>query len=472
MMDFFGSVWWLLVSLGILVTFHEYGHYWVARRCGVKVLRFSVGFGRAIWSHTAKNGTEFRLAMIPLGGYVKMLGERGEDGAGDVETDAHNQPFNTRPVWKKMAIVAAGPLANLVLCFALLWLMFVIGRPDYAPIVGQTTAIAAETDLRYGDLIDAVDDQRTATWSELQLALLPAALDRRDVKLTVTMDDYQGRAARTISHRGYTQGIGVVTLPLSQLPEGFDQRQIPRLIGLWPQYLTLPPEIGKVREDAPAFGVLEEGDLITAIDATPVQIFSDIAPLVQQIGEHGDAIMVEVTRDGERLALPLRPTRLEEEDGSARWIIGIEPRRDLPPPERDTVQRYHPMIAIWAAAREVKHQTGQIFGMLGRASSGKIALENTVAGPITIARVTNAYASQGMAWYLSILALLSLSLAILNLLPIPILDGGQLMYYIIELVKGSPVSERAMVAGHYVGMALLAALMGLAFHNDILNLLN
>jgi len=458
MMDFFGSVWWLLVSLGILVTFHEYGHYWVARRCGVKVLRFSVGFGRAIWSRTARNGTEFRLAMIPLGGYVKMLGERTQDDPVNVETDEHNQPFDTRPVWKKMAIVAAGPLANLVLCFALLWLMFVIGRPDYAPIVGQTSAIAAETGLKYGERITHVDGHPVPTWSELQLALLPGALDRRDVQLTVLDANHNQRLER---------------LPLSQLADGFDQRQIARLVGLWPEYLTLPPEIGRVREDSPAFGILEEGDLITAIDATPVQIFSDIAPLVQQVGdEYDDSIMVEVSRDGERLALPLRPTLLDEGTDNPRWIIGIEPRRDLPLPERDTLQQYGPVAAISAAAREVKHQTGQIFGMLGRAFSGKIALENTVAGPITIARVTNAYASQGVAWYLSILALLSLSLAILNLLPIPILDGGQLMYYIIELLKGSPVSERFMLAGHYVGMALLAALMGLAFHNDILNLLN
>jgi len=457
MMDFLDSAWWLLISLGILVTFHEYGHYWVARRCGVKVLRFSVGFGRAIWSHTARNGTEFQLAMIPLGGYVKMLGERAQDDPANVETDEHNQPFDTRPVWKKMAIIAAGPLANLVLCFALLWLMFVIGRPDYAPIIGQTTAIAAETDLHHGERITHVDGHHVQTWSELQQALLPGAIDRRDVQLTVLDTGDNERP---------------LTLPLSQLAEDFDQRQMTRLIGLWPQHLTVPPEIGNVRKDSPAFGILEEGDQITAIDATPVQTFGDIAPLVQQIGEYGDTIMVEVTRNGERLALPLRPTRLEEQDGNTRWIIGIEPRQDLPTPERDTLQRYNPIIAIGAAARELGHQSEQIFGMLARAFSGKIALKNTVAGPITIARVTSAYASQGLAWYLSILALLSLSLAILNLLPIPLLDGGQLMYYIIELVKGSPVSERVMLTGHYVGMALLATLMGLAFHNDILNLLH
>jgi len=452
MMDFLGSVWWLLVSLGILVTFHEYGHYWVARRCGVKVLRFSFGFGRAIWSRIGKDGTEFRLAMIPLGGYVKMLGERDGEESDPAERD---QSFPHKPVWQRMAIAAAGPLANFILCLVLLWLMFVIGRPDYAPIVGQTTAIAAETDLNYGDRILRVDDQQTPTWSELQLALLPGALDRRDVQLTVLDSDQHERQ---------------LTLPLSQLTPGFDQRQIARLIGLWPQFLTLPPEVGGVNPDSPAFDVLEPGDIITAIDATPVNTFNDIGPLVQQIGDYGETIMVEVNRDGERLALPLRPAQMDDGNGGTRWIIGITPRTDLAPPARDTLQRYGPLAAIPAAVREIGHQTSQIIGMLARAFSGKIALENTVAGPITIARVTNAYASQGLAWYLSILAMLSLSLGILNLLPIPILDGGQLMYYIIELVKGSPVSERAMIVGHYVGMALLAALMGLAFRNDILNL--
>jgi len=183
MTDVLGSVWWLLVSLGILVTFHEYGHFWVARRCGVKVLCFSIGFGPKLIAYTARDGTQYQLALIPLGGYVKMLGERGEDG--DPASDEHGQALNHKPVWQKMAITAAGPFANLVLCFVLLWLMFVIGRPDYAPIVGQTTAIAAETALHRGDRITRVNTTPTATWSELQLALLPAALDRRDAQLHV-----------------------------------------------------------------------------------------------------------------------------------------------------------------------------------------------------------------------------------------------------------------------------------------------
>jgi len=234
----------------------------------------------------------------------------------------------------------------------------------------------------------------------------------------------------------------------------------------------VPPIVGRVLDGSPAAAVLAEGDIITAIDGHRVETFSDIGPHVQALGEENMEAMLEIERDGQRLALPFRPARQVLEDGSARWVLGIEPPQNLPLPERDALQHYGPVAAVPAALAEIGQQTGQIFGMLGRAFSGRIALENTIAGPITIARITNAYASQGLAWYLSILAMLSLSLAILNLLPIPILDGGHLVYYSIEWIKGSPLSERALAAGHYVGLALLVALMGLAFHNDIFNLIN
>ncbi|HRN61625.1 MAG TPA: RIP metalloprotease RseP [Luteimonas sp.] len=450
MSEFLGSVWWLLVSLGILVTIHEFGHFWVARRCGVKVLRFSIGFGGALWKRIARDGTEYRFAAIPLGGYVKMLDERETD----VAPAEAAQAFNRQNVWKRIAIVAAGPAANLLLCFALLWLMFVVGRPDYAPVIGQATGIAAESGLRADDRVIAVDGRDTPTWMELQMALLPGALDRADVPLRVV--DAQGHERQ-------------VPLRLSALPEDFDQRQIIRSIGLVPRHFTIPPEIGRVLPDGAAWGVLAEGDRITAIDGRPVERFEDIGPLVQALGERGGDAMVEVTRDGERLAFPLAPREVSDDRGR-RWVLGIAAPAGIELPPKDALQQYGPVAAIPVAGREMVHLTGQLAGMVQRAFSGRLALENTVAGPLTIARATNAYASQGVAWYLTILALLSLSIAVLNLLPIPLLDGGHLLYYLIELVKGSPLSERAMAAGQYVGLVLLASLMGLAFYNDILQL--
>ncbi len=213
MSEFIGSVWWLLVSLGVLVTFHEFGHYWVARRCGVKVLRFSVGFGKPLWMRRDRNGTEFAIAAIPLGGYVKMLDER----EGDVDPAEAPQAFNRQHVFKRIAIVAAGPIANLILCAALFWLMFVIGRPDFVPAVGQVEGLAAQSGLVRGDTIVAIGERATPTTTEAGLALLSAALDRSDVAVRVRGDD--GRDT-------------VRTLRLSKLPAGIDERELLNHTGL------------------------------------------------------------------------------------------------------------------------------------------------------------------------------------------------------------------------------------------------
>lgn len=449
MTELLGSIWWLIVSLGLLVTFHEFGHYWVARRSGVRVLKFSVGFGKPLWSRRARNGTVFQVAAIPLGGYVKMLDER----EAPVPPEHVDLAFNRQSVWKRIAIVAAGPIANLLLCVALFWAMFVIGRPDYAPVVGQAEGIAAEAGLQRGDTILAVGERETPTWSEVQLAIIPAALDRADTRLHI----------RTADGEATTR-----TLALSNLPAQIDERRAVNAAGLVPRHLLAPALVGRVAPDTAAWGVLAEGDVITAVDGRPVQAWTDIGPAVEAWGEEGGPGMVEVLRDGERLALELAPTRIQPDEGEPYWALGITSAR-ASLPEMDAELRYGPAAALPAALAETAHQGSELFAMIGRAFTGRVEVENTVAGPVTIARAANAYAGQGAAWYLSLLAMLSLSLGILNLLPIPILDGGHLLYYLIELVKGSPVSERAMAAGQYVGLALIVGLMGLAFYNDIIN---
>ena len=443
-----GSVWWMIVSLGVLVTFHEFGHYWTARRCGVRVLRFSVGFGKPLWLRRGADGTEFAIAAIPLGGYVRMLDEReGEVAAADLP-----RAFNRQPVLRRIAIVAAGPVANLLLCVVLLWGMFVIGRPDYAPVVGHAEAIAANAGLQRGDVVLAVDGTPTPTWSEVSMALATAAMDRRDVPLQVRTAD----------------GAQVDrTLALSRLPADASQQQAFAAIGLTPRHFLVPAVVGRVEPGSAAWGVLAEGDAITAIDGRPVASFDEIGPLVQAVGDR--EAMVEVEREGDRLALAVHPTRRNDRQGQPYWALGIVPA-PAAMPDHDATRQAGPLAAVPAALRETWKLTGDSVAMIGRLLSGRASVEN-VSGPITIARYANASARLGPAWFLNFLALLSLSLAIINLLPIPVLDGGHLLYYLIELLKGSPLSERAMAAGQYVGLALLAGLMGLAFYNDILQLL-
>lgn len=448
MTEFVGSLWWLLVSIGVLVTIHEFGHFWVARRCGVKVLRFSIGFGKPLWSRRGRDGTEYVIAAIPLGGYVKMLGEHDEDFSADEAAQAHGR----QPVWNRIAIAAAGPLANLLLCVALFWLMFVIGRPDFQPTIGQAQALAAEAGLKAGDTLLSIGERATPTWTEVQQALIPVALDREDVRVRVRTE-----AGHEASR----------TLRLSNLPASFDERRMMELIGVIPRHQMTPAVIGNVLPDTPAWGVLAEGDRITAVDGHAVHAWEEVPQLVQQWGRSGGSAMVEVERDDARLALELTPYRAKEE-GREFWALGMTPAARTEP-VKDAMLRYGPLQAIPAAVRESVHQARELMNMIGRAFTGRVSVQNTVAGPLTIARAANAYANQGPSWYLQMLALLSLSLGILNLLPIPILDGGHLLYYLIELVKGSPVSERVMAAGQYVGLALIAGLMGLAFYNDIVN---
>ena len=454
--DFLGSAWWLLVSIGVLVTFHEFGHFWVARRFGVRVLRFSVGFGKPLWSRVGRDGTEYAIGAIPLGGYVKMLDENEFDGHGAGVADADlPHAFNRKPAWQRIAIVAAGPVANLLLCVALLWTMFVIGRPDYQPVVGASDGIAASSGLHPGDRLLSVDGRATPTWSEASMALLAAALDRDDARLEI--ETATGAHAER-------------TLRLSRLPPGLGDDRVLAATGLVPRHLLVPPVVGAVQPGTPAAGVLAVGDRITAIDARPVASFEAIGPLVQALGERGGQAMVEVRRQGERLALPIRPVRLHAPQGKSYWALGIR-AADAPAPAYDARLRYGPWRALPAAFAESGRLLHDSLAMIARMFDGRASARN-VSGPITIARYANASAQLGPAWFLNFLALLSLSLAIINLLPIPVLDGGHLLYYLIELVIRRPLGERAMAVGQYVGLALVAGLMGLAFYNDILHLVS
>jgi regulator of sigma E protease len=446
--DFIGPVWWMIVSLGVLVTFHEFGHFWVARRCGVKVLRFSVGFGKPLWSRRDRHGTEFAIAAIPLGGYVKMLDER----EGEVAPAERDQAFNNKSVWQRIAIVAAGPIANLVLCVALLWAMFVIGKQDYAAVVGRAEGLALQAGLQPGERIVRIGTRAVSSWSDASMQLTVAAMDGADVRIQT--EDAQDSAPH------------VHTLRLSQLPAGFDEQQVPRLAGLTWHFSLQPAIVSKVTPGSAADGVLRPGDLILAVDGTPVVGADQVAPQVQALARNGGSGLIEVQRNGERMALEVHLTPSKDPHLKGLSLgVGLG-QQDRQPPPFDAKLQYGPLAAIPAAFRETGTLAGDTLGLIRRMLTGQASIKN-VSGPITIAKVANVSAKQGPDWFLYFLALLSLSLAIMNLLPIPILDGGHLLYYLIELVKGSPLSERAMAAGQFVGLTMLAGLMGLAFYNDI-----
>lgn len=450
MLHYAGWFWWLIVSLGILVTFHEFGHFWVARRCGVKVLRFSVGFGRPILRRVGRDGVEYVVGWIPLGGYVRMLDER----EGDVPAAMLDQAFNRKSVYQRFAVVFAGPAFNLILCVAMLWAMFVIGKADFQPLVGQVQGIAAQAGLERDDRILAIDDQRMDTWTHAQMALATAAVDRRPVELEVLRDNGESASLR---------------LDLSTLTGAPDIGNALRAIGIVPRQFLLDPMVGDVAPDsAAAQAGLKPGDRLLSINQQVLHSWDEIGVMVQAQAAKGQPLAVVFERDGVRRDVTLQP-RLDDSVSPPRWLLGIAAPRGAA--EYDALLRYGPIDAVGAALDETWRLTGATLGIVGRMLSGAMSLDN-LSGPISIAQYASASAHLGLAWFLSFLAMLSLSLCIMNLLPIPILDGGHLLYYLIEMFKGSPVSERTMIAGQFVGMALLVGLMGLAFYNDILRLVS
>ena len=442
MTSFFGSVFWLLVTLGVLVTFHEFGHYWVARRCGVKVLRFSVGFGNAIWKRVGRDGTEYQIAAIPLGGYVKMLDAR----EGEVDPALREQEFTGKSVWKRIAIVAAGPGFNLIFTIVAFWLMFMLGRPDVAPVVtAAPQSLAASAGIQPGDRILSIDGRTVTTWTDSMDVVANALLGRAPLPLTVRGQDGRSRE---------------LVLPLDELPPGQDVGQYLGKLGLT---LAPPPAIAAtVMPGQPAaLAGMQGGDRIVSVNGQPVSDFIAFGKLVQAEAVKSPKLAIGIERAGRPQQLDVTAKWESLEGQPRKWVMGVS----APPAEAATVS-YGPIKALAASFNTTWRNTTQTFSMLGKMLTGEASTRN-LSGVIGIAEVANASASMGLPWFLQFLALVSLSLAILNLLPIPVLDGGHLLYYLVELIKGSPVSEQAMVVGQYIGLALLFTLMGLAFYNDI-----
>ncbi len=446
MAEFVQSIWGFVLAIGVLVTFHEYGHYWVARRMGVKVLCFSVGFGRPLWQRQGRDGTCWQVAMIPLGGYVKMLDER----EGPVPDAERSRAFNNQSVGKRMAIVAAGPIANFLLAVVLYTGVFALGQPAVKPIVGAIApdTPTAQSSLEAGATITHVDDHRIYSWDELRLALLDAAMDDGIIHLQSTGDGIRAGTAQI-------DASGISTEPALFFSE----------LGLLPPRVELQPLLGQIVADSPASRAgLRSDDRIISLDDELIANWSQFVSAVR--ARPGATIAVKIERAGETLTVPVT---LEAVDGIGRLGAGVAEQPEL---WQDFTFEYRlgPVQSLVAGAQQTLHVSLLTVKMLGRMVMGEVSVRN-LSGPLSIAEFAGVSAAAGLVAFLGFLAVVSVSLGVLNLLPVPVLDGGHLLYYSIEAVTGSPLSERAQQAGQSVGMALLFGLMSVALFNDLNRLL-
>lgn len=448
-----GGILWnlgaFIVALGILVAVHEYGHFWVARRNGVKVERFSIGFGKAIWRRMGKDGTEYVLAMIPLGGYVKMLDGRVDD----VPAELQDQAFNHKSVWARMAIVVAGPMANFVFAVFAFWLMFLIGVPAVKPVLNEvtTSSPAAEAGLTQGMEIIGIDGKPVRTWEEVNFALL-ARLGDDETRFEVQDNVGQRSEAR---------------IDLANWQFDPDQESPISALGLVPVGPQLKLTVAQVVDNGPASAAgVQPGDVLQAINGEPL---TDWRQLVNQVQASPEIKMeLEVLRNGQRLSLALTPERRESADRVFGYA-GVAPEVQPVADEYRFDLRYGPLDAIGAGIGRTWDLTVLTFQMLGKLVTGVVSVDN-LSGPISIAKGAGATAEYGLVYFLGFMALVSVNLGIINLLPLPVLDGGHLLFYLVEAVTGRPVPEKIQEIGFKIGAALLMMLMGLALFNDFARL--
>ena len=457
--EIFTAILTFIVAIGILVAVHEFGHFWVARRLGIRVLRFSIGFGKPLWQRTAgRDQVEYVIAAIPLGGYVKLLDER----EGNVPPAEAHRAFNRQPVWKRIAVLLAGPAFNLIFAVAVYWVLFVAGVPSLKPIIGDVRpgTIAAEAGLKFEDLILAVDGEKVDTLERATLAIIDDLIKDGTIELKVQGVDGDVRdiALETGDQRR------ALTDAERLLPGlGFDYWR-PRL----------PAIIEAVLPDsAAAKAGLMKGDEVLKFNGESVSDFGQLVKFVEP-SAHKD-VTLEVRRDGSTLDVPLTVGEQTIGDRTV-GLIGIQPVNQPLESGRSVdemlgLEKYGALEAVSHAAAKTWDTSLFTLRIVGRIVTGDVSLKN-ISGPVRIAETTGFAARQGWRVFLGTLALISISLGVLNLLPIPILDGGQVVYQLAELVKGGPVSERAQLLGQQIGIAMLLLMMSLAFYNDIARHIN
>lgn len=439
-----------IVALGLLVAVHEFGHFWVARRCGVKVERFSIGFGKAIWRRLGKDGTEYVLALIPLGGYVKMLDGRVDE----LKPGEEAQAFNHKSVWARMAIVAAGPMANFVFALFAFWLMFMIGVPSVKPVVGEVrpASIVAEAGILPGMEIVGVGGEETGDWESVTYALI-SHLGDDSVQLKLKAANTSYAVDKTLQLAGWKFD------PDKESPIGS--------LGIVPLGgKVLPVVEAVVPSSASEKAGLQIGDRIKGVDGEAMTEWAQFVERVQQ--SPAQPLQVTVERGGSEMTLTLTPDG-KKVKGQLVGFVGLSPQLVPLPDEYRSLLQYGPLQALWHGVQKTWSLITLTFDMIGKLIGGIVSLDN-LSGPISIAKGAGSSADYGLVYFLGFLALISVNLGIINLFPLPVLDGGHLVYFLIEAITGKPVSEKIQEVGFRIGAAILMLLMGIALFNDFARL--
>lgn len=441
-----------LVALLILVSIHEFGHFYIARRCGVKVHRFSIGFGKVLWSRRDRLGTEYAIAALPLGGYVKMLDER----EGPVAPEEQHMAFNNKSVWQRIAIVAAGPIANFILAILLFWGLLLQGERGLIPVIESVApgSIAAQAGLESGQQIAAVDGQPTPTWQALNRVLLNRLGETGTITFTVSYPDN--------SHFQYESEAQLT----EWLRDAADPDPVAGL-GISLKFPVIPAVVGEVLPASPAERAgFKTGDKLVRVDDKAI---TDWKVWVEYVRERpGTSLVVELERAGQAMTLTLIPdTVIDKEKSQGR--IGMGPQAYEIPDNALRSYNYSFGGAFIAGLHKTWETTSFVLLSVKKLILGEISTKN-LSGPITIAKVAGSSAESGLMSFIGFVALLSVFLAVFNLLPIPVLDGGHLFYYFIEVIRGKPVSDKVQIVGYQVGLFLVISLSVLAIYNDIMRL--
>lgn len=444
-----------ILAISILVVIHEFGHFWVARRCGVKVLRFSVGFGKPLWSYTDKLGTEFSIAPIPLGGYVKMLDQR----EGEVKPEELHQAFNQKTVWQRIAIASAGPIANFIFAILAYWSLFMMGVSGLVPVLGQVeeNTPAYEQGLQHGDRIVAIADVAVDSFQEVSWQLISYIGETGQLAVTIEDDN---RVQRNI------------IFPLDRWLSDQEAPDPMKALGFQPRQLAIEAIIGQVVEGGAAAkaGLIAGDKVVTIISAETLVEVTDWRDWVAVVRANPENILdLLVERDGNEIAIQLTPATKKIEDGKTIGYVGagIDPSGIPEVPSGWVAEtKLGPIDSLVQATIKTQQLITFTLDSLWKMILGDLSVKN-LSGPITIAKVADSSVSNGLQAFVGFLALLSVSLGVLNLLPIPVLDGGHIVFYGIEAVRGKALSERTQIMAVQVGMALLMSLMVIAFYNDI-----